>query len=207
MTNPQGLQWSYAYDAGGRVIAETDFDGRDLRYDLDPLGQVVRRTTPTGETIHYERDLAGRVTRKSVVGRTTSYAYAPGGQLLHASGPDGDLSYQYDRSGRVKTELADGRVTTHAYDALGRRTRRVTPSGQVTTYTYDAAGQLVRQTSGGHEVNFDRDSAGRELSRRFGEMLTFTTAWDARDASPGRRPRPEAAASTAARTTTVPTGC
>lgn len=179
VTNPQGLNWSYAYDAGGRVIAETDFDGCDLRYDLDPLGQVVRRTTPTGETIHYERDLAGRVARKSVDGRTTSYAYAPGGQLLHASGPDGDLSYQYDRSGRVKTELADGRVTTHAYDALGRRTRRVTPSGQVTTYTYDAAGQLVRQTSGGHEVNFDRDSAGRELSRRFGEMLTFTTEWDA----------------------------
>lgn len=179
MPNPQGLQWSYAYGAGGRVIAETDFDGRDLRYDLDPLGQVVRRTTPTGETIHYERDLAGRVTRKSVDGRTTSYAYAPGGQLLHASSPDGDLSYQYDRSGRVKTELADGRVTTHAYDTLGRRTRRVTPSGQVTTYAYDAAGQLVRQTSGGHEVNFDRDSAGRELSRRFGEMLTFTTAWDA----------------------------
>ncbi|WP_419932703.1 acyltransferase domain-containing protein [Kitasatospora purpeofusca] len=161
------------------MIAETDFDGRDLRYDLDPLGQVVRRTTPMGGTIHYERDLAGRVTRKSVDGRTTSYAYAPGGQLLHASGPDGDLSYQYDRSGRVKTELADGRVTTHAYDALGRRTRRVTPIGQVTTYAYDAAGQLVRQTSGGQEVNFDRDSAGRELSRRFGEMLTFTTEWDA----------------------------
>ncbi|MFI1573897.1 putative T7SS-secreted protein [Streptomyces anulatus] len=179
VTNPQGMEWSYAYDAGGRVIAETDFDGRDLRYDLDPLGQVVRRTTPMGGTIHYERDLAGRVTRKSVDGRTTSYAYAPGGQLLHASGPDGDLSYQYDRSGRVKTELADGRVTTHAYDALGRRTRRVTPSGQVTTYAYDAAGQLVRQTSGGQEVNFDRDSAGRELSRRFGEMLTFTTEWDA----------------------------
>ncbi|MEU3703161.1 putative T7SS-secreted protein [Streptomyces anulatus] len=179
VTNPQGMEWSYAYDAGGRVIAETDFDGRDLRYDIDPLGQVVRRTTPMGGTIHYERDLAGRVTRKSVDGRTTSYAYAPGGQLLHASGPDGDLSYQYDRSGRVKTELADGRVTTHAYDALGRRTRRVTPSGQVTTYTYDAAGQLVRQTSGGQEVTFDRDGAGRELSRRFGEMLTFTTEWDA----------------------------
>ncbi|MFE6127835.1 putative T7SS-secreted protein [Streptomyces sp. NPDC056437] len=179
VTNPQGLTWSYAYDDAGRVIAETDFDGRTLGYGLDPLGQVARRTTPTGETIHYERDIGGRVTRKVAGGRTTGYTYAPGGGLLHASGPDGELSYQYDRSGRVKTELADGRVTTHAYDALGRRTRRVTPSGQVTTYSYDAAGNLVRQTSGGHEVDFDRDATGRELTRQFGEMLTFTTEWDA----------------------------
>ncbi|MGC5365353.1 putative T7SS-secreted protein [Streptomyces sp. DT24] len=179
VTNPQGLEWSYAYDAGGRVVSETDFDGRTLRYGLDPLGQVVRRTTPTGETIHYERDLAGRVTRKAAAGQTSSFTYAPGGQLLHASGPDGNLTYQYDRSGRVKTELADGRVTTHAYDALGRRTRRVTPTGHVTTYTYDAVGQLVRQTSGGHEVHFDRDAVGRELARRFGQMLTFTTERDA----------------------------
>ncbi|WP_405414029.1 putative T7SS-secreted protein [Streptomyces rubiginosohelvolus] len=179
VTNPQGLEWSYAHDVGGRVVGETDFDGRELRYELDPLGQVVRRTTPLGETVDYERDHAGRVIRKTADGRTTTFTYGPGGQLLHAAGPDGELRYQYDRSGRVKTELADGRVTTYAYDTLGRRTRRVTPSGQVATYAYDVAGRLVRQTSGGHEVTFDRDAAGRELVRSFGEMLTFTTEWDA----------------------------
>ncbi|MYS34115.1 RHS repeat-associated protein [Streptomyces sp. KhCrAH-43] len=178
VTNPEGLAWSYEYDSAGQVVAETDFDGRTLHYGLDPVGQVVRRTTPTGETIHYQRDIGGRVIRKVASGRTTSYAYTSGGQLLHASGPDGELSYQYDRVGRIKTELVDGRATTYAYDALGRRTRRVTPTGQVTDYTYDTAGNLVRQTSGGQDVTFERDASGRELTRRFGEMLTFTTEWD-----------------------------
>ncbi|MER8068830.1 putative T7SS-secreted protein [Streptomyces sp. NPDC094034] len=179
VTNPQGLTWSYAYDAAGRVIAETDFDERTLRYDLDSLGRVSSRTTPLGEVIRYERDLSGRVIRKDAAGRITNYSYDQSGHLIHAAGPDSELIYQYDRRGQIKTELSDGRATTHAYDALGRRTRRVTPTGQVTTCAYDAAGRLARQTSGGHDVRFDRDATGRELTRRFGEILTFTTAWDA----------------------------
>ncbi|MDV5143128.1 RHS repeat domain-containing protein [Streptomyces sp. SBC-4] len=27
VTNAQGLDWNYTYDAGGRLIAETDVDG------------------------------------------------------------------------------------------------------------------------------------------------------------------------------------
>ncbi|MFE9296208.1 putative T7SS-secreted protein [Streptomyces niveus] len=179
VTNPQGLTWSYVYNAAGRVIAETDFDKRSLRYDLDSLGRVTSRTTPLGETIRYERDNSGRVIRKDAAGRITTYTYDDAGRLVHAVGPDSELIYQYDRRGQVKTEMVDGRATTHGYDALGRRTRRVTPTGHVTTSAYDAAGRLIRQTSGGHDVIFDRDATGRELTRQFGGILTFTTAWDA----------------------------
>jgi YD repeat-containing protein len=75
-----------------------------------------------------------------------------------------------------KTELADGRVTTHAYDALGRRTRRVTPTGHSTSYAYDSSDRLTRVTSGAHTIAFTHDVAGRELSRDFSPGLTFSSA-------------------------------
>ncbi|WP_030154612.1 hypothetical protein [Streptomyces sp. NRRL S-244] len=50
-------------------------------------------------------------------------------------------------------------MTHYAYDAVGRRTRRTTPTG-------------------GHRVDFTHDAAGRELARVFGDAVTVTSAWD-----------------------------
>src|SRR5690606_30281908 len=63
-------------------------------------------------------------------------------------------------------------------DALGRRTRRTTPTGHVTSYTYGADGQPHRLTSGGYRIAFTHDAAGRELTRVFGDTITITSAWD-----------------------------
>ncbi len=63
----------------------------------------------------------------------TVYSYDQAGRLLQASSPDSELLYRYDRRGQVKTELVDGYAVAYAYDAVGRRTRRTTPTGQVTT--------------------------------------------------------------------------
>ncbi|KJK39619.1 type IV secretion protein Rhs [Streptomyces variegatus] len=178
VTNPQGLTWTYDYDAAGDIVSETDFDGRTLTYRVDAAGRLAARTDALGGTISFERDQLGQVVRKDVDGQVTTYTHDRAGRLLEAAGPDSELRYQYDRRGLTKTELVDGRPLSYAYDALGRRTRRTTPTGHVTSYSYGADGQPRRLTTGGHRIDFTHDAAGRELARVFGDAITMTSAWD-----------------------------
>ncbi|MEU9190556.1 RHS repeat-associated core domain-containing protein, partial [Streptomyces sp. NPDC048484] len=176
--NPQGLTWTYAYDAAGDVASETDFDGRTLTYRVDAAGRLAARTDALGGTISFERDQLGQVVRKDVDGHVTTYVHDRAGRLVEAAGPDSELRYQYDRRGLTKAELVDGRPTLYAYDVLGRRTRRTTPTGHVTSYAYGADDQLERLTSGDHRIDFTHDTAGREVTRVFGDTITMTSAWD-----------------------------
>ncbi|MFJ6806079.1 putative T7SS-secreted protein [Streptomyces anulatus] len=178
VTSPQGMTWSYTHDEAGRLISESDFDGRVHTYHLNPAGQISARTNPLGETIAYTHDSLGRVVRKDAAGRVSTYSYDRAGRLLEASGPDGNLLYQYGRGGHVKTELADGRALTFAHDALGRRTRRTTPTGLRTTREYDPAGRLTGLNSGDHRITFAYDAVGRELQRAFGDTAALSSAWD-----------------------------
>ncbi|MGW8380520.1 putative T7SS-secreted protein [Streptomyces sp. ODS28] len=178
VTNPQGLTWDYAYDPAGRLVSETDFDDRTVRYEHDAAGQLRTRTTALGETIAFERDALGRIVRKDAAGAVTDFAYDPAGRLLSASGPDAEVVYQRDKLGRVKTELVNGRALAHGYDALGRPTRRVTPTGAVTTYAYDAAGNRTEVTAGGRSLSFEHDALGRETGRRVGDAVGLSQLWD-----------------------------
>ncbi|KFU76677.1 hypothetical protein BB31_35160 [Amycolatopsis lurida NRRL 2430] len=36
VTNPLGQTWTYRYDPAGRLIEQTDFDGRTLRFGYEP---------------------------------------------------------------------------------------------------------------------------------------------------------------------------
>lgn len=179
VANPQGLTWSYTFDPAGRLISETDFDDRTLQYGHDEAGRLAFRTNPAGQTVSFTRDAMGRVTRKNADGDATDFSYDAAGRLMSAHGPDSELICRRDKLGRVRDEVVGGRVLTHDYDALGRRTRRVTPAGTVTTYTYDAAGNRTSLTTNGHTLTFDHDESGRETERRAGDgELTFTSLWD-----------------------------
>lgn len=176
--NAQGLTWTYEYDAVGNIVSETDFGDRTLSYEVDPAGQLATRRDGQGGTISFERDWLGRVVRKDVDGRVTTYGYDRAGRLLEACGPDGELRYRYDRRGLTEAEIVDGRPILYSYDVLGRRTRRTTPTGHVTSYAYGADGLPDRLTSGDQQIDFTHDTAGRELTRVFGDAITMTSAWD-----------------------------
>ncbi|MFD6323473.1 putative T7SS-secreted protein [Streptomyces sp. NPDC058442] len=178
VTNPQGLTWTYEYDAVGNIVSETDFDGRTLTYRMDAAGRLAERIDALGGTISFERDRLGQVLRKNVDGRATTYTYDKAGRLLEAIGPEGELRYQYDRRGQVKAELVDGLPLVYSYDGLGRRIRRTTPTGHVTSYAYGADGLPLRLTTGGRQIGFTHDTAGRELARVYGDAITMTSAWD-----------------------------
>ncbi|WP_078488834.1 putative T7SS-secreted protein [Streptomyces noursei] len=179
VTNPQGLTWNYTYDGAGRLISESDFDDRVLSYAHDAAGQLATRTNALDEVTTYTRDPLGRITEKNAAGLVTTYVHDPAGNLHQATNPDATVTYTRDILGRVLTETVNDRTMTFTYDILGRRTSRTTPTGHHTTYTYDAAGNRTGMDIAGHPLGFEYDAARCEVSRRFDDVLTLASSWDA----------------------------
>ncbi|MET9447688.1 polymorphic toxin type 17 domain-containing protein [Streptomyces cinerochromogenes] len=178
VTNPDNRTWSYLYDEAGQLIAETDFNGRTLTYVRDAAGRLIARTNGAGEILRFTRDARGRVVaQEDGNGQITTYAYGSDGGLLRAANADAEVVLERNALGRILSETVNGRTSTFEYDALGRRTRRVTPSGLVSDWTYDAAGRPVRLSSAAGSLNFSHDAAGREIERTFGEAVTLTQSW------------------------------
>ncbi|MFV2118301.1 putative T7SS-secreted protein, partial [Streptomyces sp. Act-28] len=176
--DPRGLTWTYDYDEAGRLRSETDFDGRTLTYEHDPAGQLTVRSNGLGETLRYDRDVLGRTVRKDAGGTVTTFAYDVFDELAEAVSPDVTLTRLRDRHGRLLSETVNGRELRYAYDALGRRTRRTTPTGAVSEWAYDAAGRRTRLTTSGRTLTFEHDAAGRETTRHLSDAFRLTHAYD-----------------------------
>lgn len=123
---PASHRVSYAYDAAGHQISETDQLGRVTRTEWDRGGRMRSRTDPNNHTTTYDHDPAGR--------------------LREVRGGDGGVTtYGYDGAGNRDTRTDDnGHITTYGYDAAGRLTRKTSPTGQRWDYGYDPAGNLTR---------------------------------------------------------------
>jgi RHS repeat-associated protein len=173
----RGLVWRYEYDAAGRVVRETDYDGRVLSYRYDAAGQLVERRNGAGEVVTTARDVLGRVVEEVSAGGRASFGYDGCGRLLRAVNGDADVAFERDRLGRVVAESIDGRTVSSTYDAAGRRMSRRTPSGLESRWTFDAAGQPVTLDSGAASLTFAWDAAGREVERTAGPV-TLRQAWD-----------------------------
>ncbi|MEU4351319.1 RHS repeat-associated core domain-containing protein [Streptomyces sp. NPDC023838] len=179
VTNPHALTWTYTYDAAGRLTSETDFNGRTLAYTHNAAGELTARTNGAGETLRYTRDALGRITeQRDSTGESTTYTYAADGQFASIARPSSAVVVEHDPLGRVVTESVDGRTTTYAYDALGRRTRRTTPSGLVSHWSYDAAGRPAALHSDSGRLAFEHDAGGRETVRRIDDRPALSQTWD-----------------------------
>ncbi|MEV0265203.1 DUF6531 domain-containing protein [Streptomyces sp. NPDC050617] len=183
VTNPQGLTWSYEYDPAGRLASETDFDGRTLTYEHDAAGGLAARTNGAGEALRFTRDVLGRIVeqRDGDDDEVTTYAYDAAGALTGATNADAALVIERDALGRVLTESVNGRTTRYAYDALGRRTRRVTPTGLSSEWTYDEEGRPVELRSEAGTLTFAYDAAGRETERSLAGGSILRQTWDNND--------------------------
>lgn len=178
VTNPAGLIWRYTYDPTGNVVSETDVNGRRIEYARDITGQVIAITNGVGQVTELARDALGRVTDRRAIEGVTRFTYDEADRLVRATSPDADLVLQRDVLGRITTETCNGRTLVNTYDRLGRRVSRVTPTGAASEFTYSPAGDLLALRTGGHTIDFGYDPAGREVSRRLGEVVLAQT-WDA----------------------------
>lgn len=175
-----GLAWRYEYDAAGRVVSQTDYNGATTTYAYDPASQLSARVDAAGQRSTFGYDRIGNLTERVTDDGVTTYGYDLAGRLVSARNGDADVQLDWDAVGRVIAETCNGRTVRTAYDLVGRCISRTMPSGVTTRWTYDPAGQPTQLHTQGHEIAFGYDAAGRETRRDLPGGLALAQDWDQR---------------------------
>jgi RHS repeat-associated protein len=106
------------YDDQGRLVAETDADGKTVQLSYDPTHSTETVKDQLGNPTTYEYDDRGNiVTEVDALGGVTKRTYDASNHMLSETDPLGHTtSYTYDGSGNVLTETDPlGHVTRHTY--------------------------------------------------------------------------------------------
>lgn len=175
-----GASWTYEYDPAGRLLRETDFNGRGQQYVRDEAGQLLELIAADGRSTAFTYNDHGElIERRSAGGVVTTFDYDAAGFLRAMANDQCTVQYTRDQLGRVLTETLDGRTLSYEYDLLGRCTKRVTPTGIVSEWTYDATDHPLTLAGTAGSLTFEYDDLGRETTRFLAEGLALTQSWDA----------------------------
>ncbi|HEY3356583.1 MAG TPA: RHS repeat-associated core domain-containing protein [Polyangia bacterium] len=154
---------SHAYDAAGRLTAETYPDGEVVTYGYGTSGVATGKlTSVTGSVAGTLVSAIGYTTLGAAVsvtygnGVTTTTGFDAFGQRVTSLqiGSLATISYGYDANGRVTSMTSPQLGLTawgYGYDSLGRLTR-ATNSADATkteTFGYDALGRMTTKSSVG----------------------------------------------------------
>ena len=161
---PLGQRSETEYDAVGRIVKTTDFNGEVIAYQYNDLNQLISKNLLTeGTLVEFSYSEGGK--RESVTDErgTTLYDYNERGQLLSRTEPDGAaVSYTYYPSGQIATVTTPSGVTTYQYTAFNQLSEVTTSSGDRTTYSYDVVGNLIRtKRPNGTSQNYEYDDLNR----------------------------------------------
>jgi len=193
VTNGEGEETVYRYDAAGRRELTTMANGSYRKNTFDEAGRLVSTEGgPEGKTV-YEYDGVGRqylVTDAN--GRSRQTFYNKAGEVLRVENEmDQPVVYVYDKAGRRESLTdAENNTTTYEYDDASRLAKmtypavdgqpvneelyahdagdllvtKTTPNGDNIGYAYNPAGSLSTVTFGGTTVEYGRDVAGAVTS-------------------------------------------
>ncbi|MHB8858388.1 MAG: DUF6531 domain-containing protein [Thermoleophilia bacterium] len=185
------------YDAQGRVISQTDADGKLLTfgYVYDPINHIAittmtRQMDPLDAsrdevtTFYYDSQL--RLTRQTdSLGKDTLFSYDGYGNRDSVTDRRGGVTKEvFDSYGNVtdiyKAFGAPEQQHTHyTYNAKNHPLARTDPRGQTTTYAYDASGTYLTQVAYPAVTNYDTSVSNYTQSFTYnpdGTKATFTDA-------------------------------
>ena len=134
----------YKYDAFGRVISETNYDGnKRLTTSYEYNGRTATINHPDRTSTTSTQDTFGRVETKTDVG--------------------GEINYKYNAAGQPVEITANGSTTRIEYDEFGRQTALHDPNAGTIRYGYYADGQIKYQVNAkGDSTKIIYDKAGRQ---------------------------------------------
>ena len=208
VTNPDGSQQNFSYDAEGRLIETSANGGAQAVQYTYGIGGTVSATTPSdadgdGGTTTYYFDNRGLLLKLvNPLNNTTSYSYDSSGNLIQVTDPAGqNYAYQYDSEGnQIQSTDPLGDVTKFTYGSLDTLTSMTDPNGNITQYKYDQngdltstiyadgtveqnafnpIGELLHSTNGDNNVaNYTYNSAGQILSESYSDGTQTTFAYD-----------------------------
>jgi RHS repeat-associated protein len=153
VTDADGNDTTFAYDANGNMTQVTDALSRVTQYAYDALGQVTRITAdPSGAnvsmTFAYNK-LSQLTSTTDFNGKTTTRAYDHKGRLTSTTDPVDSVTYTYTNLDKIST-VTDGlsHTTTYAHDEYAQLTKVTDAIGKVTCYFYDDAGRKTKVGAG-----------------------------------------------------------
>ncbi len=197
------------YDREGRVVSQTDFEGRATTYSwewqtglttvgLGAFGGWVKTVLHASGKTGVERlDSFGRLIGKTDLGgRVTAHGFDLGGRQITQTATGGalavdqSLSFAWLNTGLMArhADLASGGITAdYAHDALGRRVRERQASGSVVHQDgwaeYDALGRLTRFEDRSDDASDPvRTVWTHDLN---GNVRSTQSNWRSVDAAPG----------------------
>ncbi len=189
ITDPRGITYlTNEYDAAGRVVRQTQADGGVWQFAYLVEGPTVTQTTvtdPRGNATTHRFDSQGfPLSTTDALGQTTTFAYAPGSNLLLAiTDPLGRVTrLTYDAQGNVTT-ITDpaGNVRRFTYEPTFNSVTSITdPSGNLTQFAYDANGNLTTLTDPLlNRTTVTSNAFGQPLSATDPLLNTSTFTYDA----------------------------
>ncbi len=178
---------SYHYDAGGRVLKESE------PYLADRPSGGSRFTT----TLY---DAYGRIrSQKQSNGKTLQTTYTKGkptatvndgyqkvtttldarGNIAQLTDPNGTIDYSYHPNGQLETSDYQGHKVVVSYDGWGRKQSLNDPSVGEFTYKYDTYGQLLEESSpkGATTYEYTDDGLVAKMTQ-IGDHTHLSTAYD-----------------------------
>jgi len=181
LVDPQGRQMHRSFDAEGRCLEASGFDGAVRRQEFAADGSTASRTTAGGGEERWEYDDAGRVVAHEVEGgRRLTFDYDGDGPLpSRLAGPDGwEVAIDVE-DGLVRSLTdADGVAVRFVHDADGNvvaTSNGLGATSRTEPHVSGLAARLVRPD--GATYGFDRDDAGRLLALRTPLGHEYTLQW------------------------------
>ncbi|MCZ2340495.1 MAG: hypothetical protein LC104_01705 [Bacteroidales bacterium] len=192
VTDPLGIVSQTAYDALGRVTAETraygTADAFTTSYGYDSSGRLLSITLPGSRETRYGYDSLGRVDivaehYGTALERSSTSTYNRLGEITSTTDAMGAVTaFTYDILGQVVsiTEAVGDtleRTTSSAYDALGRVIAVTDPRGYTTTTGYDDIYHTVAVVDPyGNDWTTTTDLGGRvtAVTDPLGKSTTYT---------------------------------
>jgi RHS repeat-associated protein len=181
------------YDAQGRLVTETDADGKSIQLSYDPTQSTETVKDQLGNPTTYVYDSQGNIVKEvDALGGVTTRTFDANNNMLSETDPLGrTTSYTYDSSGNTLSETdPTGQTTLYTYQsiqfhtalgvALAPFTVQVAtsdPLGNTTTNAYDASGNLLSTTDAlGHGTTFTYAGSGNpaSLTDANGNTTAFT---------------------------------
>jgi RHS repeat-associated protein len=175
---------SYAYDAFGRRMSETDPAGlaRTFSYDAaDNLLSVVYPPVTSSGELRSTSELWLRSPQNSALidamvdraGHTTHYVYDNALRLTDQTNSLGGVTHQtFDALGRLASQTDPaGNITSYSYDLFDRPVQITDPDHvagaheRIETFRYDAHGKLVEKSGAGdYPLTYSYDAVGELAS-------------------------------------------
>ncbi|MGC2375261.1 MAG: RHS repeat-associated core domain-containing protein [Solirubrobacteraceae bacterium] len=192
MTDPEGKEWTYAYDAYGDRASVTDPLGDSASSTYNMLGWLASTTSARGNakganlasfTTTFAHNNFGQLTETvDPLGHKTISRYDPDQNLIASTDANGNTTtYTYDSADeQTATHRADGTTLQTTYWPDGTTKEQIDGAGHATSYEYDPLGRVSSVTDPlGRTTSYGYDPAGNRLTLTDPEGRVTTTAYDA----------------------------